>query len=367
MADELTTRRRSVVTLLTIGIWIVIFVAGLWPFNFVPGNRIRWLPERGGLSFDDYGQVYGPVPMFLPRKPDAVAGATVELIFTPSESYENASTVFSLLNQDEVNFAIGQSVTDLFLEGSFVDGESEQVRKLWIDYVCGRAKELFVTAALDTRRVDVYLDGRLARSFPVQIRADSLSGVVLVGHNVKGKAPWNGSVARVAILEGTLDATEISQRYEQWTRTRHLDRVVNHRGAAYEFVAPATDVVSNIGETGPDLILPRIFRLRKSTVLERPGHFDRWVALDAVVNIVGFIPFGLTSCLCLRFWTRWGLSRCVVVTILVGASVSLVIEVLQVVLPTRDSSLADVVTNIVGTAIGAGATVIMRRAGRASV
>ena len=56
--------------------------------------------------------------------------------------------------------------------------------------------------------------------------------------------------------------------------------------------------------------------------------------------------FGLGTCLCLRFWTGWSISRCVAITILVGAFVSLAIELLQVILPTRDSSLADLVTNI---------------------
>ena len=167
-------------------------------------------------------------------------------------------------------------------------------------------------------------------------------------------------MARLAISEGPLDAAEISRRYEQWTKSRHLDRDVNHRGAAYDFVTPAADFVSNAGETGPDLIIPKIFRVSKPTVLEWPDRLNRSVAVDAVVNIAGFVPFGLVTCLCLRFWTGWSISRCVAITILVGASVSLVIELLQVFLPTRDSSLADLVTNILGTALGAGAAVIFK-------
>jgi hypothetical protein len=355
---ELDHVSRKVVTLLTVGIWIGIFVAGLWPFNFVPKNRVRWLPGGAGLRFDGYGQVYSSVPIVSPREPDGAAEATIELVFTPSKSYNTASTVFSLVNQDEVNFAIGQSLTDLFLKGSFTRSVGKPVMKLWIDDVCGHAQELFVTVTLDTRHVSVYLDGHLARSFPVSTRADNLSGEVFVGHSVKGVGQWSGSVARLAILEGTLGASEISRRYEQWTKTRHLDKDVNDRGAAYEFVSPASDFVMNVGDTGPNLIIPKIFRLAKPSVLEWPEHFDRSVAVDALVNIVGFVPFGLGTCLCLRFWTEWSISRCVLMTILVGASVSLVIELLQVLLPTRDSSLADLVTNILGTAIGAGAAVI---------
>jgi len=356
---ELEHLSRKIVTLLTAGIWIGIFIAGLWPFDFIPKNQIRWPSGADGLRFDGYGQVYSSVLMFPPRQSDEAAKATIELVFTPAKPYDTASTVFSLINQDdEVNFAIGQSLTDLFLQGSFMQSVGKPVAKLWLDHVCGRAQELFVTVTLDARHIDVYLDGRLARSFPVSTRPDNLSGKVLVGHSLKGTGHWSGSVARLAILEGPFDAAEISRRYEQWTSTRHLSNDVNHRGAAYEFVTPAVDFVKNIGETGPDLIIPETFRLSKYNVLEWPDHFNRSVAIDGVVNIAGFIPFGLCTCLCLRFWTGWSISRCVATTILLGASVSLAIELLQVMLPTRDSSLADLVTNILGAAIGAGTTVI---------
>jgi hypothetical protein len=193
-----------------------------------------------------------------------------------------------------------------------------------------------------------YLDGRLARSFPVSTRADTLAGKVLVGHRVKGPGHWSGSVARLAIVEGTLDASEISQRYEQWATSRHLDKDVNHRGAAYEFVTHADDFVRNIGETGPDLMIPRTFRLSKYNVLEWPGPRNRSVGCRHSSQtrwIHSVRPRDLAAC---SLGPGGSISRCVAITILVGAFVSLAIELLQVVLLTRNSSLADLVTNILG-------------------
>ena len=352
---------RKIITLLTVGIWIGILVAGLSPFNFVPKNGVRWLPDGAGLHFDGHGQLYSSAPMLLPKGSDGVAGATIELVFTPSKPYYTANTVFALVNHKHVSFAIGQSLTDLFLQGPFTSTDFKPVPKLWINRVCGHAQDLFVTVIMDARHVDVYLDGQLARSFPVTTRMDNLSGEIYVGHSVEGHEHWSGSVSRLALLEGALDAKEISRRYELWTKTRHLDSDADHRGAEYDFVTPTADYVKSAGAIGPDLKIPKNFRVLSPTVLEWPARLNDAVVADAVVNIVGFIPFGLVTCLCLRLWTVWSTSRCVAMTILAGAFISLTIELLQVLLPTRDSSLADVITNIMGTVIGAGVAAIGKR------
>ena len=356
--DDLDRVNRRIVTLLTAGIWIGIFIAGLWPFNFIPNNGVRWLPGDAGLHFDGYGQVYSSAPIVLLGDAEGFASATVEIVFTPAQSYNTASTFFSLVKKNDLSFGIGQSLTDLFVEGSFMGPRGELVPKLWIDHVCGRGKELFVTVTLGSRHVDVYIDGRPTISFSGTARSDNISGNIIVGHSVNSGERWNGTVARVAVLQSAFDASEIGVRYEQWIRTRHLDKDVNHEAAAYEFVTPAVGFVRNIGEIGPYLAVPKTFRLFKPTVLEWPDRLNRSVVIDAIINIAGFIPFGLGTCLCLRLWTRWRISRCIAMTILAGASVSLGIELLQVLLPTRDSSLADLVTNIMGATIGAAATII---------
>ena len=349
---------RKILTLLTASIWIGIFITGLWPFDFFPKNQISWLRGGGGLRFVGYGQVYSSAPVVLPIASSAAAKATFELIFTPSKPYNTASTVLAIINQDEMTFAIGQSLTDLFLQGSFAKSDGKPVLKLWIDHVCDQAQEMFVTVTLEGNRVDVYLDGRLARSFPVLANAGNLSGKIVVGHRTTGTGQWSGSVARLAIAEGALDAMEISRRFEQWTAVRHLEPEASHSGVVYEFVSPARDFVRNETGSGPDLIIPKTFRLVSYNILEWPAHLDRSVGLDALVNIAGFIPFGLVTCLYMRLSTHWNISWCIIMTILAGAAVSLSIELLQVLLPTRDSSLADVVTNILGTVIGAGGALI---------
>ena len=73
---------------------------------------------------------------------------------------------------------------------------------------------------------------------------------------------------------------------------------------------------------------------------------------DIIVNVLGFVPLGFLF----AFWRgqvngsrRWG---SYVFAVLIGALVSLAIEVTQAFIPARDSSLIDVLCNITGAISG---------------
>jgi VanZ like family len=72
---------------------------------------------------------------------------------------------------------------------------------------------------------------------------------------------------------------------------------------------------------------------------------------NVMINIGGFVPLGFRFCTYFSSMRR--LDRAVIATIVFGAVVSFTIEVLQAFLPTRDSGIAEVITNTLGTGMGA--------------
>jgi glycopeptide antibiotics resistance protein len=73
--------------------------------------------------------------------------------------------------------------------------------------------------------------------------------------------------------------------------------------------------------------------------------------VDIAVNIAAFMPLGfLLSAL---LWSSTSCQRPMLTTILLGALLSLTIEVLQVYIPQRFSGMTDIITNTMGTSMGA--------------
>lgn len=90
-------------------------------------------------------------------------------------------------------------------------------------------------------------------------------------------------------------------------------------------------------------------------------HADNWYTLfevrprflsrsDLVTNVLVYIPFGLLVAFALQSRRRW--PAVVAVTLGCGAGLSLSMETLQLFLAGRVSSLTDILTNTIGTALG---------------
>jgi VanZ family protein len=72
---------------------------------------------------------------------------------------------------------------------------------------------------------------------------------------------------------------------------------------------------------------------------------------DVVFNIVAYVPFGTLACLLLR--QRESNARAIVTAIGAGAVFSTLMEISQLFIPGRVSSLLDVICNTLGTTLGA--------------
>ncbi len=100
------------------------------------------------------------------------------------------------------------------------------------------------------------------------------------------------------------------------------------------------------------MYIPNRYLILDQTVLASAlkGFHPEWgYWKDVIINIGGFIPAGFFfyAYLCSR-QLRWPRLTAIVA----GGAVSLTIELVQTYLPTRDSDLTDVITNILGTCIG---------------
>ncbi|WP_369798022.1 VanZ family protein [Cellulomonas sp. B6] len=87
--------------------------------------------------------------------------------------------------------------------------------------------------------------------------------------------------------------------------------------------------------------------------LARHGLPVTYLGVEAVANVVMFVPFGVLVGLLVRRW--WAV-------VLLAAATSTLVETVQLALPTRVSTIQDVVMNTLGAGVGVAALVAVARA-----
>ncbi len=179
----------------------------------------------------------------------------------------------------------------------------------------------------------------MAARFPkFALNADALDGQLILGNNISGKDSWNGRLLGMALYNRVLDTTEITRHYALWTQG-HGGQLARTRGlmALYLFNEDAGRWVQDSSGNHHDVIIPAVFKPIQQDFLIAPWQdlsYHRPDDLDIAVIILGFVPFGF--CFFLhrrRLEPRQRIANGLLV-ILSGATVSLIIEIIQSWLPT---------------------------------
>ena len=341
----------------------VIFLAGLWPLNFNPKNKVEWLKERNGIHFYGHGIVYTPEALDTStQNPVAGNSISIELIIQPQKEHTySIERIMSFYDSSKVeNLMIGQWKTHLIIRRGDINSKNRRdLKEIGVGNILQKGKTRFITITSGEKGTSLYIDGELAKNYPDYTLVNqkrTLSGQIVLGNSMSGRDYWRGNILGLAIYSRVLKAGEVYRNYQAWTQGA-TQTLLKNKGIVsfYMFNEKIGRSVLNLAGKGHNLVIPATFRIFRKTVLVpiwKDFHPNRSYFTDIAINIAGFIPFGFILSFLLYTIKKPSASTMYLTAILSGGAISLTIELLQVYLPTRSSQMSDLIFNILGTILG---------------
>lgn len=338
---------------LSLGVLVIILIAGLWPLH-VPVNQVQWLGDQVGLQFGRHGSVLTAGP--IRAKDQTNPSATLEILLEPAHTDGKGTILaFDASAHPGEPFSMHQQGDGLVIRRNNVDPQGiSRTGLLQINDVFQQKKPVFLTICLDSKVTSVYDNGVLAKVSPLARTWNDFTGRVVLANSPTNNDSWSGTIRGLAIYQQALTASQITADYAAWMAKRK-PIVLADRDAdgVYLFDERSGTVAHNRLDPATDLTIPAHYFILHPVFLKLPWrgyHQGLSYWQDNAVNIVGFIPFGL--CVFAYLSQVRGIRYPGAIAIILGFLTSLIIEVLQVFLPTRASDSTDLITDTVGTAIG---------------
>ena len=341
---------------------------GLRPFNFNPRNGAAWLKTGNGINFHNHGIVYGPsefkdfdtFPLFAKNEP-----ISIELWLTPgSDGYDRFSYIFCLYDgQQREIFSLSQvkSLLKLSIYQNPENNKSAPHRWRWLKNTFFKGQKRFLTLTSDKTSTTVYWDGRKViryRNYPLMFRRGfALEWRMIIGNDPSGTKPWAGKIHGLAIYNHALPAKLVFEHFEKWRGENALSLLEEKNLIAlYPMDERDGNVIHNASNDRHHLLIPHKFKILKKDFLQMPGFsfkFNRSAIKDMGMNIVGFVPLGLLLMFSFNYQSLTASPfRFIGLVLLSGIAVSFIIEICQAYLPTRNSSLLDLIFNALGMGFG---------------
>lgn len=337
----------------------VLLTAGLWPFC-APKNDVEWIKAGNGLRFGGDG-IAASADDFPSSSSDNAC--SLEIWLEPGRM-DGSGTILAFDSSPDPNspFALFQFGSSLAIQTARVNSEGNKVRpRLVTRHIFENGKRVFLTITGGQAKTVVYVNGVLVKaSSGFGLVSGDLTGRLLLGSSTT-RNDWQGEISGLAVYSSSLTPAEVKTHFDRWMQGESpIVSGAESPVALYRFDEGVGTVVHDRMGSTHNLVIPARYFVLHPPFLESPlGVFrGRWAgwrswsySSDVCVNIAGFVPLGF-------FFTAYlsvarPISRPRLTVLAIGLAVSLLIEITQYFLPTRNSGVNDLITNTFGTAIGA--------------
>jgi hypothetical protein len=335
-----------------------IAIACLWPLH-APANQVTWRNDGNGICFGRYGSLVSAGTFGQVSSSDRTVGS-LEVWIEPATTHERKTILsFDSSLHAGAPFLIEQDGNTLLVQRHNGDPYGACCTAYFgLQDALQPGKLVLVTIVLNAHDTSVYIDGVLAKSSQVFGSSDyNLTGRLVVANSPVVDNSWSGTILGLAVYDDRLTASQVEQHAKEWSRGQAPVLTTDEAPVAlYLFDEHKGQVVHNRLDPATDLQIPaRYFVLHPRFLTPlwdryRFGWPGRGYWLDALVNIVGFVPVGLVLLNYLSVVRQ--VKHAALAAILIGFLFSLTMECLQWYLPTRDSDMTDVITNTLGAGLG---------------
>jgi VanZ like family len=336
------------------------FIAGLWPFNPLPKNEVSWLADRNGLRFGDNSAILSKGP-FEVADQERDSFCSLEIYLRPASVYVRQSiTILDFYTPDNpLQFRLAQHLDHFFVSRDYKDKQNSLITaEIEIEHAFRQEEPVLFTITSGPTGTSSYRNGvfvDVSRRFGLSCM--DFAGQLIIGNSPLRYNAWQGELLGLAIYDQKLTPETVLERYAAWAQQWSSGSSNNQRVSSlgfYSFQERSGRTIHNCFGPAPNLDIPTKFTILHKQILRSPWvefSTDASYLKDVLVNVAGFVPFGFFFCWYSTRHGQW--SRAVAVTIIVGGILSLTIEILQAFVPARDSGMTDVITNTIGTMLGA--------------
>jgi hypothetical protein len=362
----MVSRKLSLPLLVLVAIVTLLF--GLWPLNFFPENRVRWLSGQDGIQFYKQGistrrasggVIYSDAPLEVRTGSHAFEPSTIEIYVESHAEREGGLAHIASFHDGYPHspLVIAQWKSHLVIRIRDNQNDARDTyREIGLKNGLNTNRKKLITIASGPERTEIYVDGELARSREVRslIGVEHFCGYLNLGNSSIGHNAWEGNLYGLALYDKLLTSEQILRHYTMWAgKSADMPATIEPEPMIlYTFAERTGASVSNQVENANHLTIPSKFKALKSAAVVRFWREMDWNARDILVNILGFIPFAFCLLMFLAGSRHISGRRAALLTVLAGATLSLIIEASQMALPTRTPSLLDVLCNTASAAMG---------------